>query len=304
MDPRVHRRPRRLADLGRPRPRRAAARSGSPRSPAATTRWTATSTGNGRQSRTRPSSTGIEVHGVRPRHGSATKLRRGRDGRVHRADRHSGPAAARPERLGDLLQLPPRPRQAVDGTPPGLTVRCDDDDALPRRFRLPRRLRGAGRPRDDGRGLRGARHPAAARRRDREVRARDVLLQRRPRGRVGRRARILVPSPRDVPSYDHKPEMSVAEVADEFDRTRPRRLRLRNRQPRQPGHGRPHRLDSGGGKGGRGDRRRLGRIVAAVEREGGVALITADHGNAEEMLDADGKPANRSHLESRTAGRD
>ncbi len=30
--------------------------------------------------------------------------------------------------------------------------------------------------------------------------------------------RILVPSPRDVPSYDLKPEMSAAQVADEFDR--------------------------------------------------------------------------------------
>src|SRR5207249_9640880 len=28
--------------------------------------------------------------------------------------------------------------------------------------------------------------------------------------------RILVPSPRDVPSYDHKPEMSAAEVAGRF----------------------------------------------------------------------------------------
>jgi 2,3-bisphosphoglycerate-independent phosphoglycerate mutase len=28
--------------------------------------------------------------------------------------------------------------------------------------------------------------------------------------------RVLVPSPRDVPSYDHKPEMSAAEVADRF----------------------------------------------------------------------------------------
>ena len=28
--------------------------------------------------------------------------------------------------------------------------------------------------------------------------------------------RILVPSPRDVPSYDHKPEMSANEVADRF----------------------------------------------------------------------------------------
>jgi 2,3-bisphosphoglycerate-independent phosphoglycerate mutase len=34
----------------------------------------------------------------------------------------------------------------------------------------------------------------------------------------------------------------------------------------------------------------LGRILAAVEREGGVALVTADHGNAEEMLDSDGNP--------------
>ena len=34
----------------------------------------------------------------------------------------------------------------------------------------------------------------------------------------------------------------------------------------------------------------LGSILAAVEREGGVALVTADHGNAEEMLDAEGNP--------------
>ena len=34
----------------------------------------------------------------------------------------------------------------------------------------------------------------------------------------------------------------------------------------------------------------LGRILTAVEREGGVALVTADHGNAEEMLDDDGNP--------------
>jgi 2,3-bisphosphoglycerate-independent phosphoglycerate mutase len=32
----------------------------------------------------------------------------------------------------------------------------------------------------------------------------------------------------------------------------------------------------------------LGRIVDAVTLEGGVALITADHGNAEKMLESDG----------------
>ena len=34
----------------------------------------------------------------------------------------------------------------------------------------------------------------------------------------------------------------------------------------------------------------LGRVLEAIEREGGVALVTADHGNAEQMLDAEGKP--------------
>jgi 2,3-bisphosphoglycerate-independent phosphoglycerate mutase len=31
-------------------------------------------------------------------------------------------------------------------------------------------------------------------------------------------------------------------------------------------------------------------ILAAVERAGGVALVTADHGNAEQMLEPDGSP--------------
>ena len=31
-------------------------------------------------------------------------------------------------------------------------------------------------------------------------------------------------------------------------------------------------------------------MLAAVERQGGIALVTADHGNAEEMLTPDGQP--------------
>jgi 2,3-bisphosphoglycerate-independent phosphoglycerate mutase len=34
----------------------------------------------------------------------------------------------------------------------------------------------------------------------------------------------------------------------------------------------------------------LGQILASVEREGGIALVTADHGNAEDMLDSEGNP--------------
>ena len=34
----------------------------------------------------------------------------------------------------------------------------------------------------------------------------------------------------------------------------------------------------------------LGEVVAAVHGRGGACLITADHGNAEEMLEPDGSP--------------
>jgi 2,3-bisphosphoglycerate-independent phosphoglycerate mutase len=39
----------------------------------------------------------------------------------------------------------------------------------------------------------------------------------------------------------------------------------------------------------------LGEIVEAVRRNGGVALITADHGNAEQMLEADGESPHTAH---------
>jgi len=34
----------------------------------------------------------------------------------------------------------------------------------------------------------------------------------------------------------------------------------------------------------------VGRVVEAIKKMGGVALITADHGNADKMVDADGSP--------------
>jgi 2,3-bisphosphoglycerate-independent phosphoglycerate mutase len=103
--------------------------------------------------------------------------------------------------------------------------------------------------------------------------------------------RILVPSPRDVPSYDHKPEMSVAQVADEFDTALAEDgygfaiVNLAN--PDMVGHtgSIPAAV-----KAVEATDAALGSILAAVEREGGVALVTADHGNAEEMLDSEGKP--------------
>ena len=104
--------------------------------------------------------------------------------------------------------------------------------------------------------------------------------------------RILVPSPRDVPSYDHKPEMSAAQVAAEFDRALADDgygfavVNLAN--PDMVGHTGSIPAAVKAVRGGR--RGASATILAAVEREGGVALVTADHGNAEEMLDAEGNP--------------
>jgi len=39
----------------------------------------------------------------------------------------------------------------------------------------------------------------------------------------------------------------------------------------------------------------LGRVVTAVERLGGVCLVTADHGNAEVMLEPDGTSPHTAH---------
>ncbi|MEP6910211.1 MAG: 2,3-bisphosphoglycerate-independent phosphoglycerate mutase [Actinomycetota bacterium] len=103
--------------------------------------------------------------------------------------------------------------------------------------------------------------------------------------------RILVPSPREVASYDQKPEMSAAQVAEEFDRALADDgfgfavVNVAN--PDMVGHtgsipAAVKAVEAADAA--------LGKILASVEREGGVALVTADHGNAEQMLAADGKP--------------
>ena len=76
--------------------------------------------------------------------------------------------------------------------------------------------------------------------------------------------RILIPSPRDVGTYDEKPEMSAREVAERFAARNRKRLRLRNRQLRQPGHGRAHGLHSG-----RRPRGRDGRLLPGRGRRCG-----------------------------------
>jgi 2,3-bisphosphoglycerate-independent phosphoglycerate mutase len=98
-------------------------------------------------------------------------------------------------------------------------------------------------------------------------------------------ARIMVPSPK-VATYDLKPEMSAPELADkaviaiksgQFDL-----IVLNFANPDMVGHTGSlsaaikavETVDAG-----------LGRIVEAVEKQGGVLLFTADHGNCELMRD-------------------
>ncbi len=120
--------------------------------------------------------------------------------------------------------------------------------------------------------------------------------------------RELVASPRDVPTYDHKPQMSAPEAARAFVSA-----------------WREGRVGGAGGAGGAGGTEAggfqfgiinfanadmvghtgvipaavtaietvdacLGEVIAAVHESGGACVVTADHGNADHMLEPDGSP--------------
>ena len=96
--------------------------------------------------------------------------------------------------------------------------------------------------------------------------------------------RILVPSPK-VPTYDQKPEMSADKVADELVRALDSRqyelLVVNFANADMVGHTGNLQaaikavevVDSC-----------LGKIISATDAQGGVVFVTADHGNAEQMI--------------------
>jgi 2,3-bisphosphoglycerate-independent phosphoglycerate mutase len=108
--------------------------------------------------------------------------------------------------------------------------------------------------------------------------------------------RILVDSPRDVPSYDHKPQMSAEEVAERVTAAVEAGglgfVVVNFANPDMVGHtGEIPALV----KAVETTDACLGRIVDAVERAGGVCLVIADHGNAEKLLQDDGKSPHTAH---------
>jgi 2,3-bisphosphoglycerate-independent phosphoglycerate mutase len=108
--------------------------------------------------------------------------------------------------------------------------------------------------------------------------------------------RCLVPSPRDVATYDQRPEMSAEAAAAAFA----------ERWRAAAHEGRPFRFgiinfanaDMVGHTGSIPAATRavetvdrcLAQVLAAVLEQGGGAIVTSDHGNAEEMLTPDGGP--------------
>ena len=110
--------------------------------------------------------------------------------------------------------------------------------------------------------------------------------------------RALVDSPRDVPTYDHKPEMSARAAAAAFtdawreaageDGADGYRFGIINfANADMVGHTGVieaavtaiETVDEC-----------LGEVVAAVHESGGACVVTADHGNADHMLEPDGSP--------------
>ena len=103
--------------------------------------------------------------------------------------------------------------------------------------------------------------------------------------------RELVASPRDVPTYDHKPAMSAPEAAAAFVRAweedDPRFGIINFANADMVGHTGviPAAVEAVETVD-----RCLGEVVAAVHASGGACVVTADHGNADHMLEADGSP--------------
>jgi 2,3-bisphosphoglycerate-independent phosphoglycerate mutase len=113
--------------------------------------------------------------------------------------------------------------------------------------------------------------------------------------RWGGEERVLVPSPRDVASYDLKPQMSapeltervVAALGDDY-----RFCVVNFANPDMVGHtgvipavvAAVETVDGC-----------LGRVVEATHRAGGACLVTADHGNAEKLLEDDGVSPHTAH---------
>ncbi|MFQ5903236.1 MAG: 2,3-bisphosphoglycerate-independent phosphoglycerate mutase, partial [Candidatus Binatia bacterium] len=112
--------------------------------------------------------------------------------------------------------------------------------------------------------------------------------------------RVLVPSPR-VATYDLKPEMSAPEVTEEVLRAIREggddAIILNFANPDMVGHtgvleAAVRAVETVDGC--------LGRVLSLLEEKGGAALVTADHGNAEQMWDPETEGPHTAHTTNPT----
>jgi 2,3-bisphosphoglycerate-independent phosphoglycerate mutase len=108
--------------------------------------------------------------------------------------------------------------------------------------------------------------------------------------------RLLIPSPRDVATYDQKPEMSAHEVTEEMMRRIDSEaydvMVLNYANGDMVGHTGSlpaairavETVDAC-----------VGRVTDAVRRRGGALIVTADHGNCEQMIDPRSGQAHTAH---------
>ncbi len=291
------------------------ARRGSPPSAAASTRWTATVAGSAPSATTGPSSTASARRAERASAAVEASYAAGvtdefvepavidRDGLIRAGDelvfcnfrpdraRQVCGAAGRP----GVRRLRPRPGAAAADAD-------HDDDATGRASPAPSRSRPSGRTRCwptrwTGAGIRQL-HAAETEKYPHVTYFLNGGNEHEHAGEV----RIMVPSPRDVKTYDLKPEMSAAELAERAaEAIAVGRLRLRGDQLREPRHGRPHRRHPGRRAGGGGGRRGA-RPGAGGGRAGGRRR--ARHGRPRQRRGAAhrGRPAaHRAHHESGAA---
>jgi 2,3-bisphosphoglycerate-independent phosphoglycerate mutase len=103
--------------------------------------------------------------------------------------------------------------------------------------------------------------------------------------------RELVPSPRDVPTYDHKPEMSARQAGEAFLEAwrddAPGFAIINFANPDMVGH---TGVIPAAVKAIETVDECLGLVVDAVHASRGACIVTADHGNADNMLEPDGRP--------------
>ena len=238
------------------------------------------------------------------RRGGARRLRARRDRRVHRAHHGRRGGVHPPRRLGHRLQLPPRPhaRDHARAGEPGFdeidrggagrssayATLTEYEEGWPYPVAFPpahpeTRCRTSS-PRDGGRQL----HVAET---EKYPHVTYFFGGGEETPEEGER-RELVPSPRDVPTYDKKPEMSAREAARAFVQALGGGgLPLRDHQLRQPDMVGHTGVIAAAVKAIETVDACLGEVVRAVQAVGRrAASITADHGNADDMLEPDGSP--------------